>query len=1099
MLQFGAFLCIIIMHRYIMKGTMQMKKALCLVLSFLVMTSALVFTQVSAADTDTVIHAFDSTSGFTTAFNSNIAIETGAKTEGSGSARMGFTIPTGQASNIGGMLFYDYSAAQDFSAYDKFKIDIYSPLAMEGKGGVLQINFVTGSSNQDGYNYSVGIDDIYTGWNTITFKKSSYAAHVNNADWANINRLRITWFNNQQISREFILLDNLRGSVSSVTGHTPYAVGEDLMINNADSLDGWDSTEMFNTNLSAGVMVAEGSGSVTMVSTIPQGQASNIGAMSRLSFPATDLSGYSKLQFKVYFSHTLTGTHQFQVNFITGTSGDGYNYVATFSDYAEGWHTFTIDRASISMAATADWTSINAIRFTWFNQAQIATGVGFTFDEIMAINSAHTCTAGSTVYTDASYHWNTCTGCGAVMNKAAHTAGSAVQKDASYHWNVCTGCTTVMNKTAHSGGTATCIAAAKCSTCSQSYGSVNSSNHTGGTEVRNASAATCGANGYTGDTYCKGCGVKTATGSTIASTGNHGGGEATCIAAAKCSTCSQSYGSVNANNHKNTEVRNQTGTYTGDTWCTDCNTMIAQGTTVTPDVTATVATIKSTFKAGDEIAIPVTITEWSNAYAYITVSLPTYDETLLKFDGFETSSTDFSGALGDYGTNGFALIASPSSDRAAEKLKGGEVCIIYFIALADITESTEISVVVKASGYTKGSEDNWIENKELHVVTVNGGIEVPEVDVTGPSVSIGNVTNNVADNQTITVNMSDVSGIAGYYFGTSATYANNTYVATTDTSFTKNITAAGTYYITVVDSLGNVSETISVTFNMITLNANGGSATVQNVLVKNGNTVALPTATRDGYSFIGWATTTTATSGVTSITATANATYYAIWKDATKPVGSVSASNNALANTQTVTITMSDNEAIAGYYFGTSATYTDNTYVATTAASATETVSAAGIYYLTVMDKAGNVSETVSIKFFMITLNANGGTASVQNILAVSGATVELPAATIDGSTFGGWATDANAATGVTSIVASGNATYYAIWNEYDYGNYDGENGVTEVDALNILQVSTGKVELTEEQKKLCDVDGNGVVDNVDALYILQYVVGRITSFPIQK
>jgi len=151
------------------------------------------------------------------------------------------------------------------------------------------------------------------------------------------------------------------------------------------------------------------------------------------------------------------------------------------------------------------------------------------------------------------------------------------------------------------------------------------------------------------------------------------------------------------------------------------------------------------------------------------------------------------------------------------------------------------------------------------------------------------------------------------------------------------------------------------------------------------------------------------------------------------------------------------------------------------------------------MDKAGNVSETVSIKFFMITLNANGGTASVQNILAVSGATVELPAATIDGSTFGGWATDANAATGVTSIVASGNATYYAIWNEYDYGNYDGENGVTEVDALNILQVSTGKVELTEEQKKLCDVDGNGVVDNVDALYILQYVVGRITSFPIQK
>ena len=41
-------------------------------------------------------------------------------------------------------------------------------------------------------------------------------------------------------------------------------------------------------------------------------------------------------------------------------------------------------------------------------------------------------------------------------------------------------------------------------------------NHTGGTEVRNAVAATCTATGYTGDTYCKGCGAKTKSGTTIA-------------------------------------------------------------------------------------------------------------------------------------------------------------------------------------------------------------------------------------------------------------------------------------------------------------------------------------------------------------------------------------------------------------------------------------------------------------------------------------------------------------------------------------------------------------------------------------------------------
>lgn len=41
-------------------------------------------------------------------------------------------------------------------------------------------------------------------------------------------------------------------------------------------------------------------------------------------------------------------------------------------------------------------------------------------------------------------------------------------------------------------------------------------NHAGGTEVKNAKAATCTATGYTGDTYCKGCGVKISSGTTIA-------------------------------------------------------------------------------------------------------------------------------------------------------------------------------------------------------------------------------------------------------------------------------------------------------------------------------------------------------------------------------------------------------------------------------------------------------------------------------------------------------------------------------------------------------------------------------------------------------
>ena len=68
----------------------------------------------------------------------------------------------------------------------------------------------------------------------------------------------------------------------------------------------------------------------------------------------------------------------------------------------------------------------------------------------------------------------------------------------------------------HTPGTAaTCKAPANCSICGQLYGEKNPSNHTGGTEVRNQKEATTTTEGYTGDTYCLGCGEKIASGTVI--------------------------------------------------------------------------------------------------------------------------------------------------------------------------------------------------------------------------------------------------------------------------------------------------------------------------------------------------------------------------------------------------------------------------------------------------------------------------------------------------------------------------------------------------------------------------------------------------------
>lgn len=67
---------------------------------------------------------------------------------------------------------------------------------------------------------------------------------------------------------------------------------------------------------------------------------------------------------------------------------------------------------------------------------------------------------------------------------------------------------------------------------------------------------------------------------------NHTGGVATCTDCAVCELCGQPYGSVDNNNHGETELKNaqqatctQNG-YTGDTYCKECEQVITIGTTI---------------------------------------------------------------------------------------------------------------------------------------------------------------------------------------------------------------------------------------------------------------------------------------------------------------------------------------------------------------------------------------------------------------------------------------------------------------------------------------------------------------------------------------
>lgn len=136
-----------------------------------------------------------------------------------------------------------------------------------------------------------------------------------------------------------------------------------------------------------------------------------------------------------------------------------------------------------------------------------------------------------------------------------------------------------------------------CSVCDEiKEDSVQSIPETGhqNTELRNKKEATCTAEGYTGDTYCKDCGAKLQTGKAIAKKAHTWDAgkitqEATCVKTGiktyTCTVCktTKTEEVPATGTHKNTELRNvkeatctEEG-YTGDTYCKDCGSKIASG------------------------------------------------------------------------------------------------------------------------------------------------------------------------------------------------------------------------------------------------------------------------------------------------------------------------------------------------------------------------------------------------------------------------------------------------------------------------------------------------------------------------------------------
>lgn len=221
----------------------------------------------------------------------------------------------------------------------------------------------------------------------------------------------------------------------------------------------------------------------------------------------------------------------------------------------------------------------------------------------------------------------------------------------------------------------------------------------------------------------------------------------------------------------------------------------------------------------------------------------------------------------------------------------------------------------------------------------------------------------------------------------------------------------------------------------LTYNANGGSGAPSAVSNVESTTISSTAPTRDGYNFLGWSTSSSATYASyvagNSITLTTNTTLYAVWE------------------IKTYTITYNANGGIGA---PSSQTKTHGTTLTLSTKRPTKSNMILGRYTVT-LDANGGVCSSKSLsaiqatKYTFRTWSTNsigtgtkfapGSSYTMNTSLTLyaiytgytSTTTITLPTPTRDGYEFLGWGTNSTAAFGITGeFTPTSNITLYAVW-----------------------------------------------------------------------
>ena len=297
----------------------------------------------------------------------------------------------------------------------------------------------------------------------------------------------------------------------------------------------------------------------------------------------------------------------------------------------------------------------------------------------------------------------------------------------------------------------------------------------------------------------------------------------------------------------------------------------------------------------------------------------------------------------------------------------------------------------------------------------------------------------------------------------------------------------------------DLTETYTISYN-----ANGGSGAPGNQ-TKTYNvslTLSSTVPTRAGYSFLGWSTSSSATSAQYgaggAYTANASATLYAVWKanqynisyDANGGTGEPSPQTKTHGTALTLSSTKPTRTGYSFLGWSTSATATSATY---SAGGSFTTNSSTTLYAVW---KANT---------YTVTYDANGGTGIMTTSIFFVGDSRLLSKNTFTkiGCEFLGWSTNAVDATVmyedqqcVENIVVDSNnetITLYAIWKQnevlYTPADVNGDGVVNNKDLTRLMKYLAG--ESVDVVEAALDINGDGTINNKDLTRVMKYLAGE--------